>query len=73
MEIIKPRTDKQEQVECPTCGATIGYYETEVKEEYLPGHVSRFRIFPPIFLFTYIVCPSCGRRIVLKDARGGAV
>lgn len=64
MEIITPRTDKQKQVTCPTCGAVIGYYESEVKYWIIKPYWTRWRCVPGVG-FSHIVCPSCGDTIRL--------
>ena len=63
MEIIKERTDEKFVVTCPHCGATIGYYKTEIQEYWLSGSVRRWSSSPPRFCYRYIVCPSCNLEI----------
>lgn len=66
MEIIKPRTDKQHRVTCPTCGAIIGYYDTDVSYWVIPPKPGRFHVSPGVG-FNHIVCPSCKVRIRLDE------
>lgn len=63
MEIIKTRLEMSE-AECPRCGTTLRYWPSEVKTEVMERYVSRYPI--PVPLYTYIVCPLCGHRIIIS-------
>lgn len=52
---------------CPHCGAVIGYYNTERKARFIPGHSGRFSSRAPVFCGYYISCPSCGHDITIID------
>ena len=64
-EILKPRTDKQKQVVCPYCGATVGYYETEVERHWIRMPRHGMFSWQPSIDARYIKCPSCGSTINL--------
>ena len=63
MEIIKTGLEMSE-AECPRCGTTLRYWPSEIKTEVEDRYVSRYPIRVP--LYDYIVCPLCGRRILIK-------
>ena len=63
MEIIKTRLEMS-QAECPRCGTTLRYWPSEIRTEVEDRYVSRYPIRVP--LYNYIVCPLCGRRILIK-------
>ena len=65
MEIIKTRLEMSE-AECPECGTTLRYWPSEVKTEVLPGYVGFYSTRAPRLLYDYIVCPLCGRRIIIS-------
>ena len=62
MEIIKTGLEMSE-AECH-CGTVLRYWPSEIKTEVTERYVSRYPIRVP--LYTYIVCPLCGRRILIK-------
>ena len=62
MEIIKTRLEMSE-AEC-YCGTVLRYWPSEIKTEVIDRYVSRYPIRVP--LYNYIVCPLCGRRILIK-------
>ena len=62
MEIIKTGLEMSE-AECH-CGTVLRYYPSEIKTEVIKSYVSRYPIRVP--LYNYIVCPLCGRRILIK-------
>ena len=62
MEIIKTGLDMCE-AECH-CGTVLRYWPSEIKTEVMDRYVSRYPIRVP--LYNYIVCPLCGRRILIK-------
>ena len=63
MEIIKTGLEMSE-AECPRCGTTLRYWPAEKKTEVLDRYISHYPIRVP--LYDYIVCPLCGRRILIK-------
>ena len=63
MEIIKTGIEMSE-AECPRCGTMLRYWPSEIKTEVMDRYVSRYPIRVP--LYDYIVCPLCGRRILIK-------
>ena len=65
MEIIKTGLEISE-AECPECGTTLRYWPAEVKTEVLPGYVGFYSTRAPRLLYNYIVCPLCGRRIIIS-------
>ena len=62
MEIIKTGLEMSE-AEC-YCGTVLRYWPSEIKTEVQVRYVSRYPIRVP--LYNYIVCPLCGRRILIK-------
>ena len=62
MEIVKKGIEMSE-AEC-NCGTVLRYYPSEIKTEVIKRYVSRYPIRVP--LYDYIVCPLCGRRILIK-------
>ena len=62
MEIIKTGIEMSE-AECH-CGTVLRYWPSEIKTEVIDRYVSRYPIRVP--LYNYIVCPLCGRRILIK-------
>ena len=62
MEIIKTGLEMSE-AECH-CGTVLRYWPSEIKTEVKDRYVSRYPIRVP--LYNYIVCPLCGRRILIK-------
>ena len=62
MEIIKTGLEMSE-AEC-YCGTVLRYWPSEIKTEVEDRYVSRYPIRVP--LYNYIVCPLCGRRILIK-------
>ena len=62
MEIIKTGLEMSE-AECH-CGTVLRYWPSEIKTEVIDRYVSRYPIRVP--LYNYIVCPLCGRRILIK-------
>ena len=62
MEIVKKGIEMSE-AECH-CGTVLRYWPSEVKTEMMERYVSRYPIRVP--LYTYIVCPLCGRRILIS-------
>ena len=62
MEIIKTGIEMSE-AECH-CGTVLRYWPSEIKTEMMDRYVSRYPIRAP--LYDYIVCPLCGRRILIK-------
>ena len=62
MEIVK-RGIEMNEAEC-RCGTVLRYYPSEIKTEVMERYVSRYPIRVP--LYTYIVCPLCGSRILIK-------
>ena len=51
------------EAECH-CGIVLRYHPSEIKTEVIKRYVSRYPIRVP--LYTYIVCPLCGRRILIS-------
>ena len=51
------------EAEC-RCGTVLRYWPSEIKTEVMDRYVSRYPIRVP--LYNYIVCPLCGRRILIK-------
>ena len=51
------------EAECH-CGTVLRYWPSEIKTEVEDRYVSRYPIRVP--LYNYIVCPLCGRRILIK-------
>ena len=64
MEIIKTGLEMSE-AEC-YCGTVLRYWPSEIKTEVLPGYVGFYSTRAPRLLYDYIVCPMCGRRIIIK-------
>ena len=62
MEIIKTGLEMSE-AECH-CGTVLRYWPSEIKTEVEDRYFSRYPIRVP--LYNYIVCPLCGRRILIK-------
>ena len=62
MEIIKTGLEMSE-AECH-CGTVLRYWPSEIKTEVEDRYGSRYQIRVP--LYNYIVCPLCGRRILIK-------
>ena len=62
MEIVKKGIEMSE-AEC-YCGTVLRYWPSEIKTEVMDRYVSRYPIRVP--LYNYIVCPLCGRRILIK-------
>ena len=62
MEIVKQGIEMSE-AEC-YCGTVLRYWPSEIKTEVMDCYVSRYPIRVP--LYDYIVCPLCGRRILIK-------
>ena len=62
MEIVKQGIEMSE-AEC-YCGTVLRYWPSEVKTEVMDRYVSRYPIRVP--LYDYIVCPLCGRRLLIK-------
>ena len=66
--ILKPRTDeKQKTVVCGNCGATIGYYPSEVSPFIVPPRPSKGNYIPRPLMGWNITCPSCGYHIMLRE------
>lgn len=51
------------EAEC-YCGTVLRYWPSEIKTEVEVRYVSRYPIRVP--LYKYIVCPLCGRRIIIS-------
>ena len=51
------------EAEC-RCGTVLRCWPSEIKTEMMDRYVSRYPIRVP--LYDYIVCPLCGRRILIK-------
>ena len=64
MEIVKKGIEMSE-TECP-CGTVLRYWPSEIKAEVLPGYVGFYSTRAPRLLYDYIVCPMCGRRILIR-------
>ena len=62
MEIVKTGIEMSE-AEC-YCGTVLRYWPSEIKTEVMVRYVSRYPIRVP--LYNYIVCPLCGRRIIIR-------
>ena len=62
MEIIKKGIEMRE-AGCQ-CGTVLRYWPSETKTEFMERYVSRYPIRAP--LYNYIVCPLCGRRILIR-------
>lgn len=62
MEIVKKGIEMS-KAECH-CGTVLRYWPSEVKTEVMERYVSRYPIRVP--LYNYIVCPLCGRRIIIS-------
>ena len=62
MDIVKEGIEMSE-AEC-RCGTVLRYWPSEIKTEMMDRYVSRYPIRVP--LYDYIVCPLCGRRILIK-------
>ena len=62
MEIVKQGIEMSE-AEC-RCGTVLRYWPSEIKTGVMDRYVSRYPIRVP--LYDYIVCPLCGRRILIK-------
>ena len=62
MEIVKEGIEMSE-AEC-RCGTVLRYWPSEIKTEMMDRYVSRYPI--RVLLYDYIVCPLCGRRILIK-------
>lgn len=62
MEIVKEGIEMSE-AECH-CGTVLRYWPSEIKTEVMERYVSRYPIRVP--LYKYIVCPLCGRRIIIS-------
>ena len=67
MEIVKKGIEMSE-AECP-CGTVLRYWPSEIKTEVMERYVSRYSIRAP--LYNYIVCPLCGRRIMIRKYEYG--
>ena len=65
MEIVKKGIEMSE-AECPQCGTVLRYWPSEIKTEVLPGYVGFYSTRAPRLLYDYIVCPLCGRRILIE-------
>lgn len=65
MEIVKKGIEMSE-AECPRCGTVLRYWPSEIKTEVLPGYVGFYSTRAPRLLYDYIVCPLCGRRILIQ-------
>ena len=65
MEIVKKGVEMSE-AECPQCGTVLRYWPSEIKTEVLPGYVGFYSTRAPRLLYDYIVCPLCGRRILIS-------
>ena len=65
MEIVKKGIEMSE-AECSECGTVLRYWPSEVKNEVLPGYVGFYSTRAPMLLYDYIVCPLCGRRIIIS-------
>ena len=63
MDIVKKGIEMSE-AEC-YCGTVLRYWPSEIKTEVMDRYVSRYPIRVP--LYDYIVCPLCGRRILIKQ------
>ena len=62
IEIVNKGIEMSE-AECQ-CGTVLRYWPSEIKTEVIDRYVSRYPIRAP--LYNYIVCPLCGRRILIK-------
>ena len=62
MEIVKKGIEMSE-AECH-CGTVLRYWPSEIKTEVMERYVSRYPI--RALLYCYIVCPLCGRRIIIS-------
>lgn len=62
MDIVKKGIEMSE-AECQ-CGTVLRYWPSEIKVEVMERYVSRYPIRVP--LYKYIVCPLCGRRILIS-------
>ena len=58
-----PKLVKKPCIQCKDCDSFVTYKYKEVKKE-------REYSFPykKIFTRTFIICPSCGKRIILSEA-----
>ena len=65
MEIVKKGIEMSE-AECPQCGTVVRYWPSEIKTEVMPGYVGFYSTRAPRLLYDYIVCPMCGRRIIIS-------
>ena len=62
MKIVKKGIEMSE-AECQ-CGTVERNWPSEIKTEVMERYVSRYPIRAP--LYKYIVCPLCGRRIMIS-------
>ena len=55
MRVIKKGHIKEKEAVCSSCGATIGYYEPDIK-----------RMHHSDFIIDYLSCPVCNKPIGLN-------
>lgn len=63
MEIVKKGIETSE-AECSECGTVLRYWPSEVKTEVIDRYIYRYPLKVP--LYDYLVCPLCGRRIIIS-------
>ena len=63
MEIVKKGIEMSE-AKCSECGTVLRYWPSEVKTEVIDRYIYRYPLKVP--LYDYIICPLCGRRIIIS-------